>query len=187
MFEFCSWTTNGSSRKLTGFSGSHGSLPRVRKQETWCLIPAKHRHLQSAGLLRNSWGEGWGDKGYFYMPYEYICHPQLAQDTTPPGDHDRGRERKTRTYSKLRPANSAAFAVSWGSSVQCRSASVQVLQSYPKKPSKRQVFSLHSLNSWFRGWHGRTRPTHGPENSADHEILIPSRWCLLHKNLMFRG
>jgi len=31
-------------------------------------------------LPRNSWGEGWGDKGYFYMPYAYIVEPQLAQE-----------------------------------------------------------------------------------------------------------
>jgi C1A family cysteine protease len=30
--------------------------------------------------VRNSWGEGWGLKGHFWMPYKYVTNPNLADD-----------------------------------------------------------------------------------------------------------
>jgi C1A family cysteine protease len=31
-------------------------------------------------ICRNSWGTGWGDRGYFYMPYQVIANTSMSDD-----------------------------------------------------------------------------------------------------------
>lgn len=45
-----------------------------------CTVIAGYDDATSRFIVKNSWGTSWGDKGYFYMPYEYLTNPDLASD-----------------------------------------------------------------------------------------------------------
>lgn len=36
--------------------------------------------IKKVWIMRNSWGNMWGDNGYFYLPYEYLLDINLASD-----------------------------------------------------------------------------------------------------------
>lgn len=44
------------------------------------VMGAGYDDKKQAFLIRNSWGTGWGDKGYFWMPYAYITDSNLCDD-----------------------------------------------------------------------------------------------------------
>lgn len=44
------------------------------------ILVVGYDHAKRLFIVRNSWGADWGDKGYFYVSYDYFCNPSLADD-----------------------------------------------------------------------------------------------------------
>ena len=44
------------------------------------VMAAGYDDSRSGFIVRNSWGSGWGDQGYFYLPYAYLLDENLAAD-----------------------------------------------------------------------------------------------------------
>jgi C1A family cysteine protease len=47
-----------------------------------CVMAVGYDDAQQRFIMRNSWGTGWGQQGYFTMPYAYLtqANPALASD-----------------------------------------------------------------------------------------------------------
>ncbi len=45
-----------------------------------CVLAVGYSNTTRTFIIRNSWGTGWGMKGYCTMPYEYLLDAQLASD-----------------------------------------------------------------------------------------------------------
>jgi C1A family cysteine protease len=44
------------------------------------VVAVGYNDAQRVFIVRNSWSDQWGDKGYCYMPYAYLTNSQLASD-----------------------------------------------------------------------------------------------------------
>jgi C1A family cysteine protease len=61
-----------------------GIVPMPAKGETvvggHCVVAVGYDDATRTFIIRNSWGTGWGMKGYCTMPYEYLLDANLADD-----------------------------------------------------------------------------------------------------------
>jgi C1A family cysteine protease len=44
------------------------------------VMAVGYNDKQQRFIVRNSWGDGWGQKGYFTMPYTYLVDPSYSSD-----------------------------------------------------------------------------------------------------------
>lgn len=61
-----------------------GKVPMPKKKEKTlgghCVVVVGYDDVRGVFIVRNSWGAGWGDKGYCYFPYAYLLNENLASD-----------------------------------------------------------------------------------------------------------
>ncbi|MEM0118352.1 MAG: C1 family peptidase [Conexivisphaerales archaeon] len=58
------------------------SMPKrgEKKVGQHAALAVGYDDAESVLIARNSWGEKWGDEGYFYVPYQYVLTENLAAD-----------------------------------------------------------------------------------------------------------
>ena len=44
------------------------------------VLVVGYNDITKKWIMRNSWGESWGDRGYFHLPYEYLENNDLVSD-----------------------------------------------------------------------------------------------------------
>jgi len=69
---------------MTAQVGRTGMMPMPQPHEAvmggHAVLATGYDDTHQVFIVRNSWGDHWGDKGYFYMPYSYITNQDLAVD-----------------------------------------------------------------------------------------------------------
>ena len=54
--------------------------PKEKVMGGHAVIGVGYNDAQKRFIVRNSWGQGWGMKGYFTIPYAYLGNKNLSDD-----------------------------------------------------------------------------------------------------------
>jgi C1A family cysteine protease len=54
--------------------------PHDRLRGGHAVLAVGYDHARKLIIFRNSWGRGWGDRGYGYLPYHFVASPVLTWD-----------------------------------------------------------------------------------------------------------
>jgi C1A family cysteine protease len=54
--------------------------PGEKKVGDHAVLAVGYQDDTGSFIARNSWGEGWGMDGYFFIPYDYLLEPRLSSD-----------------------------------------------------------------------------------------------------------
>jgi C1A family cysteine protease len=66
------------------FKTSTGAIPMPGPSDSviggHCVVAVGYDDSAQTFLIRNSWGKGWGRKGYGTIPYTYLLQADLSDD-----------------------------------------------------------------------------------------------------------
>jgi len=66
------------SQRIRGLVPIPSALEIETKEYGWhTMLCVGYSDIDSVFIVRNSWGNTWGDHGYCYIPYEYVVSPEL--------------------------------------------------------------------------------------------------------------
>jgi C1A family cysteine protease len=69
--------------KVTVTTTGYVSMPNPSKEKILgghAVICVGYNDNKGVWIMKNSWGSRWGDKGHFYLPYNYLLSNKLAGD-----------------------------------------------------------------------------------------------------------
>ena len=90
---------------LTVTTTGYVSMPNILKERILgghAVICVGYNDKKGVWIMKNSWGSGWGDRGHFYLPYNYLLSNKLAGDMwTIRKVETLSPQRKVMVYKKL--------------------------------------------------------------------------------------